>query len=220
MKQLTIENFKAMLDNALKNIKEREDEFSKLDAVIGDGDHGQAIVTAMSAIVATAQKGTEFKAMLNDMGFDVMLQVSGSTSTLLGAFFLGMSDHASGTELDAAGVKAMFAGGLANVQKQTKAQKGDKALEELEDMSGAKVGDKTMMDALIPAVEAIQACSSDDIKEILEAGAKAALAGAASTVEMKANFGRARNYGERSVGYADSGATSWSCMFESFAQAL
>ena len=53
-KQLTIENFKAMLDNALKNIKEREDEFSKLDAVIGDGDHGQAIVTAMSAIVATA----------------------------------------------------------------------------------------------------------------------------------------------------------------------
>ena len=197
MKQLTIENFKAMLDNALKNIKEREDEFSKLDAVIGDGDHGQAIVT-------TAQKGTEFKTMLNDMGFDVMLQVSGSTSTLLGAFFLGMSDHASGTELDAAGVKAMFAGGLANVQKQTKAQKGD----------------KTMMDALIPAVEAIQACPSDDIKEILEAGAKAALAGAASTVEMKANFGRARNYGERSVGYADSGATSWSCMFESFAQAL
>ena len=184
MKQLTIENFKAMLDNALKNIKEREDEFSKLDAVIGDGDHGQAIVTAMSAIVATAQKGTEFKAMLNDMGFDVMLQVSGSTSTLLGAFFLGMSDHASGTELDAAGVKAMFAGGLANVQKQTKAQKGD----------------KTMMDALIPAVEAIQACPSD--------------------VEMKANFGRARNYGERSIGYADSGATSWSCMFESFAQAL
>ena len=49
---------------------------------------------------------------------------------------------------------------------------------------------------------------------------RAALAGAASTVEMKANFGRARNYGERSVGYADSGATSWSCMFESFAQAL
>ena len=205
MKQLTIENFKAMLDNALKNIKEREDEFSKLDAVIGDGDHGQAIVTAMSAIVATAQKGTEFKTMLNDMGFDVMLQVSGSTSTLLGAFFLGMSDHASGTELDAAGVKAMFAGGC---------------LSELRDITTAQVGDKTMMDALIPAVEAIQACPSDDIKEILEAGAKAALAGAASTVEMKANFGRARNYGERSVGYADSGATSWSCMFESFAQAL
>ena len=204
MTQLTIDNFKTMLTTALANIKAREDEFSKLDAVIGDGDHGQAIVTAMSAIVATAEKGTEFKSMLNDMGFDVMLQVSGSTSTLLGAFFLGMSDHVSGTQLDATAVKAMFAGGLTNVQKQTKAQKGD----------------KTMMDALIPAVEAIQACPSDDIKELINAGAEAALAGAESTIELKANFGRARNYGERSIGYMDSGAASWSCMFASFSEAI
>lgn len=204
MTQLTIDNFKTMLTTALANIKAREDEFSKLDAVIGDGDHGQAIVTAMSAIVATAEKGTEFKSMLNDMGFDVMLQVSGSTSTLLGAFFLGMSDHVSGTQLDAAAVKAMFAGGLVNVQKQTKAQKGD----------------KTIMDALVPAVEAIQNCPSDDIKELMNAGAEAALAGAQSTIELKANFGRARNYGERSIGYMDSGAASWSCMFASFAEAI
>ena len=204
MTQLTIDNFKTMLTTALANIKAREDEFSKLDAVIGDGDHGQAIVTAMSAIVATAEKGTEFKTMLNDMGFDVMLQVSGSTSTLLGAFFLGMSNHVSGTQLDAAAEKAMFAGGLANVQKQTKAQKGD----------------KTIMDALVPAVEAIQNCPSDDIKELMNAGAEAALAGAQSTIELKANFGRARNYGERSIGYMDSGAASWSCMFASFAEAI
>ena len=204
MTQLTIDNFKTMLTTALANIKAREDEFSKLDAVIGDGDHGQAIVTAMSAIVATAEKGTEFKSMLNDMGFDVMLQVSRSTSTLLGAFFLGMSDHVSGTQLDATAVKAMFAGGLTNVQKQTKAQKGD----------------KTMMDALIPAVEAIQNCPSDDIKELINAGAEAALAGAESTIELKANFGRARNYGERSIGYMDSGAASWSCMFASFSETI
>lgn len=202
--KLTIDDFKAMLECALKNIREREDEFSRLDAVIGDGDHGQAIVTAMTAVVETARKGTEFKSMLNDMGFDVMLQVSGSTSTLLGAFFLGMSDVVSGTELDADGVKKMFAGGLANVQKQTQ----------------AKPGDKTMMDALVPAVDAITGCASSDIAEILKAGADAALAGAAKTVDMKANFGRARNYGERSVGFADSGATSWSCMFQSFSKAI
>lgn len=204
MTHLSIDNFKTMLATALTNIKAREDEFSKLDAVIGDGDHGQAIVTALGAIVATAEKGTEFKTMLNDMGFDVMMQVSGSTSTLLGAFFLGMGDAASGTELDVNVVKAMFAGGLANVQQQTKAQKGD----------------KTMMDVLIPAVEAIRNCSSDDISEVMKAGAKAALAGAQSTIDLKANFGRARNYGERSVGYMDSGAASWSCMFASFAEAL
>ena len=203
MKQLTIENFKAMLDNALKNIKEREDEFSKLDAVIGDGDHGQAIVTAMSAIVATAQKGTEFKAMLNDMGFDVMLQVSGSTSTLLGAFFLGMSDHASGTELDAAGVKAMFAGGLANVQKQTKAQKGD----------------KTMMDALIPAVEAAQN-AKDYVMAVLEAAKGAAARGAKESEQYVSKYGRARSYKEKTIGTPDAGAVSTSLFFAGLCDGL
>ncbi|MGL4519187.1 MAG: DAK2 domain-containing protein [Phocaeicola sp.] len=204
MEQLTIDNFKAMLANALRRIEEREDEFSNLDAVIGDGDHGQAIVTAMKCVVETSNRGTEFKTMLNDMGFDLMLQVSGSTSTLIGAFFLGMSDNSAGTLLDAAAIKTMFAGGLANVQKQT----------------AAKVGDKTMMDALIPAIDAIQACESSSIKDILTAGAVAAVAGAKTTVDLKANFGRARNYGERSIGHADSGASSWSCMFEAFAEAL
>ena len=202
MDKLTIADFKAMMNKALENIKAREEEFSKLDAVIGDGDHGTAIVTALSCIVRSAQQGTEFKSMLMDMGMNVMLEVSGSTSTLLGALFLGMSDCAEGTELDAEGVKKMFAGGLANVKQQTSAQ----------------VGDKTRMDALIPAVEAIQNCPSNDIKEVLQAGAKAALAGAESTIQLKANFGRARNYGERSVGYMDSGAASWSCMFASFAE--
>ena len=202
MDKLTIADFKAMMNKALENIKAREEEFSKLDAVIGDGDHGTAIVTALSCIVRSAQQGTEFKSMLMDMGMNVMLEVSGSTSTLLGALFLGMSDCAEGTELDAEGVKKMFAGGLANVKQQTSAQ----------------VGDKTMMDALIPAVEAIQNCPSNDIKEVLQAGAKAALAGAESTIQLKANFGRARNYGERSVGYMDSGAASWSCMFATFAE--
>ena len=202
--RLSVEDFKAMLGHALEKIKAREEEFSQLDAVTGDGDHGQAIVTAMSVVCEGATAGTEFKSMLNDMGFNLMMQVSGSTSTLLGAFFLGMSDNASGEELDAEGVRRMFRGGLENVMKQTK----------------ARPGDKTMMDALVPAVEAMQACASEDVAEVLRCGGEAAVAGARSTVDMKANFGRARNYGERSIGYADSGAMSWSCMFEAFAEAV
>ena len=202
--RLSVEDFKAMLGHALEKIKAREEEFSQLDAVTGDGDHGQAIVTAMSVVCEGATAGTEFKSMLNDMGFNLMMQVSGSTSTLLGAFFLGMSDNASGEELDAEGVRRMFRGGLENVMKQTK----------------ARPGDKTMMDALVPAVEAMQACASEDVAEVLRCGGEAAVAGARSTVDMKANFGRARNYGERSIGYADSGAMSWSCMFEAFGEAV
>ena len=199
---LTLSDFKTMLESALASIKAREAEFSQLDAVLGDGDHGQAIVTAMSVVVEKAQAGAGFKSMLGDMGMEVLMQVSGSTSTLLGALLLGMSDGvAEVVEIDAQGVKKMFSSALKNVQMQTK----------------AKVGDKTMMDALIPAVEAIEACASDDVAEILAAGA---VAGAEATVEMKANFGRARNYGERSIGSMDSGAASWSCMFKAFADAV
>ena len=191
-----------MWERALARVTEREDEFSKLDAVIGDGDHGTAIVQALTSVVEAARKGAEFKTMLSDMGFNVMLQTSGSTSTLLGGFLLGMSDCTEGTELNAEQVKQLFKGGLAGVQKQTKAQQGD----------------KTMMDALIPAIEAMQACDSDDISQLLTQAAKAAQAGAEATIPMKANFGRARNYGEKSIGYADSGASSWACIFTAFAE--
>jgi dihydroxyacetone kinase-like protein len=202
MSTITIDDFRLMLQRAYSCIKEREDEFSKLDAITGDGDHGTAIVTAFSAALKSSEKGTDFKTMLNDMGFAVMMETSGSTSTLLGAFFLGMSDAAVGNELDASGVKTLFNGGLANVRKQTKAD----------------VGDKTMMDALIPAVKAMNDCSSDDIADLLSAAAEAAKKGAEDTVDMIAKFGRARNYGERSKGSMDSGAASWSTMFEAFAR--
>lgn len=204
MDTLTINDFKNMLTAAREAIKERELEFSELDAVIGDGDHGTAIVQAMNSVVESATPATEFKQMFNDIGFNIMLQTSGSTSTLLGGFFLGMSDHSTGDALNLEQVKNMFKGGLEGVQKQTKAAKGD----------------KTMMDALQPAVEAMIASQATTVAELMQEAASAALRGAADTVNMKANFGRARNYGEKSIGYADSGATSWSCMFDAFAKAI
>lgn len=208
--KLTVPDFQKMIRRALADVTARAGEFSELDAVIGDGDHGEAIVTALNAIakVSNAEDaaGKDFKTLLGDMGFGVMMETSGSTSTLLGGLLLGMSDGvpAAAKELDAQQVKAMFGGGLAGVQKNTKAMPGD----------------KTMMDALYPAVKAIEACASDDVAAILKAGADAAADGAAKTVQMKANFGRARNYGEKSVGHADSGASSWACMFGAFAAAV
>ncbi len=204
MNKITINDFKRMLEFAGKTVVARSEEFSKLDAITGDGDHGTAMESAFGAILSTNSASEDFKGLLSDMGFNVMMATSGSTSSLLGAFFLGMSDAASGSELTAEQAKAMFAGGLEGVEKQTK----------------ARVGDKTMMDALIPAVKAMSECESDDVAQILAAGAQAAQAGADATVEMQAAFGRARNYGERSIGAADSGAMSWASIFDSFAKAL
>lgn len=204
MQKLTVQDFISMWKCALAQVTARADEFSRLDAVTGDGDHGTAIVQALTSAVEAAEKGTEFKTMLNEMGFNVMMQTSGSTNTLFGGFLLGMSDHAEGTELDGQQVKQMFQGGLGGVQKQTK----------------AVIGDKTMMDALVPAVDAISASGSADLHELFAAAADAARQGALATVDMKANFGRARNYGERSIGTADAGALSWACMFSAFHQSV
>ena len=204
MNLLSIDDFKKMVSLALSEISARADSLSELDAITGDGDHGTAIVSALKAINESVQTGNDFKTMLEGAGFNVMLATSGSTSTLLGAFFMGMSEPIEGTELNAEKVRIMFEAGLVSVQKNTK----------------ASVGDKTMMDALIPAVKAMNETNTDDIKEIFKSGAKAALSGAEATVAMKANFGRARNYGERSIGSADAGATSWAYMFDAFAKAL
>lgn len=201
---LTLEQFRQMLELAFTKTKAREDEYSKLDAIAGDGDHGTAIVSAMTVLFNESKSGTDFPTMLEDMGMGVMTQTSGSTSTLLGALFMGMGEgvEGQGASLDITAIKAMFASGLVGVQEQTK----------------AKVGDKTIMDVLIPAVESIQNSNSSDIKIIFTDAAAAANAGKIATVEMKANFGRARNLGDRSIGYADAGATSWAQIFESFAE--
>lgn len=204
MNKLSIGQFREMLEAAYAAVREKADYFSQLDAITGDGDHGTAIVAAMNVAVSSSIAAPDFKVMFNDIGFGIMLNTSGSTSTLLGGFFLGMADGSAGSEVDAAQLKTMFSSGLEGVTKNTK----------------AKVGDKTMMDALMPAVEAIIACDSDDIKEILSAGAVAARTGAEATTAMKANFGRARNYGERSIGSADAGASSWATIFEAFSKTI
>ncbi|TLN26590.1 dihydroxyacetone kinase subunit L [bacterium] len=94
----------------------------------------------------------------------------------------------------------LFAGGLANLQQQSK----------------ARLGDKTLMDALIPAVEALQAQSAhtQDILVALRAGAQAARAGSNATATLVAHFGRAKYQGERTLGKLDPGSVSMAYFFE------
>lgn len=203
--KITIEQFRTMVEAANATIQRRADEFSQLDAVIGDGDHGEAMSTAFTVIEKASKTGDDFKSVLGDMGFGVMLETSGSTSTLLGAFLLGMSEHAPAAEqIDVEGLKEMFQGGLNGVKKSTR----------------AVVGDKTIMDALIPAVNAMNAYSGNEVKELIETGAAAAVIGTAATKNFVARLGRARNLGEKTLGHVDAGATSWTSIFESFASAL
>ncbi len=196
-----LETAKRLFASAAEMVARREAEFSKLDAATGDGDHGTAIKAAIAAASASLQAATDIKNGFVDAGFATMSATAGSTSTLWGAFLMGFGDGVKeGVDaLDAPALCAAFESALANVRMQTK----------------AAVGDKTLMDALIPAVEAMKGAA--DVKSLLRVAADVAKKGAADTVGMRAKFGRAHNLGERSVGHADAGATSAAAILELFA---
>ena len=200
---MTLQGFKDAWKRAAEKIAAREKEYSALDAAAGgDGDHGEAIVAATRALAAA--EGADFKALLEDMVSHLESDVSGSTSSLYGTLFEGMADavDAGKTELSAQEVADVFAAGL----------------EELGFATKAKVGDKTFMDALIPAVEALKAQVAEGEPAMFAAAAAAAKAGSEATAQMQAKFGRAKNLGERSIGPVDAGSASnadiWACFLK------
>ncbi len=200
---LTLLAFKKMVAAAGDAIRAEEKRFSELDAAAGgDGDHGTAIVTAFNAMAKA--DGADFKGYLKALSDALQAEACGSTSTLYGAWLQGMSDAApDGAEaLDAAALAAVFKGGLEEIGFTTR----------------ARVGDKTLMDALIPATEALQAAQGDGIAAMLDRAAAAAAAGSEATGAMRAKFGRAKNLGDRSIGPRDAGSASMACIFAAFAK--
>ena len=202
------DDFIRMLRGAAARVEENREVLSRLDSHGGDGDHGSTMRRAMGRIEEAIQKTGEspdLKTLLHNVGWAIMGVDGGATGPLFGMFFMGMSAPAAGkASLDAAELAAVFEAGLASVRKNTK----------------ARVGDKTMIDALVPAVEALrrEAEAGADPARALEAAAKAAEEGAAATEKMQARFGRAKNVGEKSIGNQDAGATSVSLIFKGFAE--
>jgi dihydroxyacetone kinase-like protein len=149
----------------------------------------------------------ELKGLLKDVGWGVMGVDGGATGPLLGSFIMGLGNGIGEQDaIDCPTLAAMFEAGLAGVRRQSKAQ----------------IGDKTIMDALLPAVEAVRqaADGAKSIKEALREAAEAAEKGAVSTKEFQARFGRAKNLGDRTIGHQDPGATSMALIFQGFFEAL
>ena len=202
---LTLENFKQMVAAAGSDIRADEKRFSELDAAAGgDGDHGTAIVTAFNAMQKA--DGADFKGYLKALSDALQNEACGSTSTLYGAWIQGMSDAApeGAAELDAAAAVAIFKGGLEEICFTTR----------------ARVGDKTLMDALIPATDALAAAEGDGLAAMFKAAAEAASKGSEASGAMRAKFGRAKNLGDRSIGPVDAGSASMACIFNAFAKTI
>ena len=159
------------------------------------------IAGAIAAAVDASDGGIQ--SMLDSAAMAVMSLNGGSAVPLWNTWLDGMQEDApEGEEIDIDGIKAIFA----------------KAFEEIDDMSGAKVGDKTMMDALIPASEAIAAYDGASEDELFEAAAEAAAQGAEDSKNFVSKFGRAKSYGAKTIGTPDAGAVSMACFFRGLAR--
>jgi dihydroxyacetone kinase-like protein len=200
----------AMIRRAAADIEAAEQELSLLDSATGDGDHGSAMKRSMAAAVSAVDEAGDSagpKEILHKAGWGVMSDAGGCTGPLLGSLLVGLGEGFAGeAQLDAAGTAAAFEAALASVQRQTKAAPGD----------------KTMMDALVPAVAQMRSAADAgaDASGVLAAGAEAAAKGAEATRDMQARFGRAKNLGERSIGHLDAGAKSMAIMLAGFAAAV
>lgn len=201
---MTKSEFAARLQHACASVIAAEQELTEIDSKFGDADHGLTmtkIAGAISAAVEASDGGIQ--SMLDDAAMAVMSLNGGSAVPLWNTWLDGMQEAApEGEEIGVAGLQAVFAQGL----------------DEMNDMSGAKVGDKTMMDALIPASEAIVGYTGSDVQGLFTAAAQAAAKGAEDTKQFVSKFGRAKSYGTKTIGTPDAGAASMSYFFQGLAQ--
>lgn len=201
---MTKTEFAARLQQACASVTAAEQELTEIDSKFGDADHGLTMTKIAGAISgAVAESDGRIQSMLDDAAMAVMVLNGGSAVPLWNTWLDGMQENApDGDEIDTAGLQAIFA----------------RALEALNEMSGAQVGDKTMMDALIPASEAIAAYTGNDEQELFAAAAEAATRGAEASKQFVSKFGRAKSYGTQTIGTPDAGATSMAYFFRGLAQ--
>jgi phosphoenolpyruvate---glycerone phosphotransferase subunit DhaL len=174
-------------------VSERRMELVRLDTAIGDGDHGTNLDRGMKKAVEKldSTEGGDIGADLKAVGMALVSSVGGAAGPLYGTLFLQMGGAAAGKdELDLDGWTAAVEAGVNGVQARGKAEPGD----------------KTMIDALLPAVAALR--EGGDLGEALERSAAAAEDGMKATTPLEARKGRASYLGPRSVGHQDPGATS------------
>lgn len=185
-------------------IVENKAYLSEIDGRIGDGDHGINMAKGFGrAAERLSPEGTLTEAMqvLSDV---LMSEIGGSMGPLYGMMFSDMADEIESTEvIDAAAFGKMIRAGLDGVQE----------------IGSAQVGDKTLLDTLVPAADAFDAARSEgkEFAQALEAMKSAAEAGRDSTIDMVAKLGRSARLGERSRGVLDAGATSCCMILSGFA---
>lgn len=202
---ITVPDLAAWLRRCGELLREREGELSDLDSAIGDGDHGANMKRGFAAVAGILDDGFEtVDALMKKVGSTLVSTVGGASGPLYGTFFLRLGTSQKGhTTLDAHSLLAGLQAGVEGIEQRGK----------------ATIGEKTMLDAWVPALEAYQR-SSDTLAGALRAGADAAARGRDETAALTATKGRASYLGERAVGHIDPGAASTALIWRAALETL
>lgn len=175
---------------------------TEVDSAIGDGDHGIGMAGGMQKAKKKLMKMEAEEnayAVFEAAGKAMLLSMGGASGVIFGSLYLaGAKDEEAKAVLTAEDLAKMERKSLAAIQERGKAE----------------VGDKTMVDALAPAVEAMEAACDKGLAEMLRAAEEAARQGMENTKNYQAKFGRAKSLMERAIGYQDAGATSVWLIFQ------
>lgn len=206
---ITIDQLAGWLRRFHELVIKNQAELTELDSAIGDADHGINMARGMTAVIDKLDG--EQPVLTNDLfktvAMTLVMSVGGASGPLYGTFFLRFAGAAGpAIELDADALHTALRAGLAGVVERGKAEPGD----------------KTMVDALSPALDAMEAVikTGGDLVAAVTAARDAAAAGRDATVPMVARKGRASYLGERSAGHMDPGAASMSLLFDALAAEL
>jgi len=195
--------------NAIEfTIHDNADEVTELDRAIGDGDHvinlqrGIAAVQAIEPELVTLDWSQAFM----KIGMTLMSTMGGASGSLFGTLFISMAKAAKDQELDIATFAAIFSQGVESVKQRGKAD----------------IGEKTMLDTLIPVANRLKEDSTNgtDLNQLLTNLSEQAITGMASTRDMIATKGRASFLGERAIGHIDAGARTSQLMICAMTQVL
>lgn len=192
-----------------RTIANEKDYLTRLDQPIGDSDHGINLDRGFQAVEQKlpGMEGKDVGSILKDVGMTLVSTVGGASGPLYGSAFMKAGAAAAGkTEVDAEGFLAML----------------DAAVEAVKKRGRAQVEEATMLDAMCPSLEAMKEARArgEGAGPMLEAGVKAAWAGAEHTKDLVATKGQASYVGERGLGHQDPGATSYAYLLETIAHCI
>ncbi|HJV15216.1 MAG TPA: dihydroxyacetone kinase subunit DhaL [Propionibacteriaceae bacterium] len=206
---ITVEQLTDWLRRFHQLVIKNQTELTQLDSAVGDADHGINMARGMTAVInkLDGEQPTHINDLFKTVAMTLVTTVGGASGPLYGTFFLRFASAAGpAIELDADTLHMALRAGLTGIEERGK--------------SGT--GDKTMVDALSPALDAMEAVikNGGDLEAALNAARDAAVAGRDATVPMVARKGRASYLGERSAGHMDPGAASMALLFEALAVEL